>query len=71
MDNKTSKTPDYTKRAIAKYQQNKDRVNLLLDAGTKERIKQKYGDISINNYIKQLINNDLNNNNNNSNILPF
>ena len=39
----------------------KDRVNLLLVYGTKERIKTRYGeDISITAYIKRLIENDLN-----------
>ena len=55
------KTPEYTKNAIRNYQAGKDRVNLLLDYGTKERIKKRYGeDISITAYIKRLIENDLN-----------
>ena len=50
------KTPEYTKNAIRNYQAGKDRVNLLLDYGTKERIKKRYGeDISITAYIKRLI----------------
>lgn len=55
------KTPEYTKNAIKAYQAGKDRVNLLLDYGTKERIKERYGDdISITAYIKGLIEKDLN-----------
>lgn len=58
-----SKTPDYTKRAIASYQSKKDRVNLLLAPGTKDKIKQKYGtDANITAYIKALIDNDLKSN---------
>lgn len=54
------KTPEYTKNAIKNYQAGKDRVNLLLDLGTKDRIKAAYGeDISITAYIKGLINADL------------
>ena len=37
------KTPEYTKNAIRNYQAGKDRVNLLLDYGTKERIKKIWG----------------------------
>ena len=55
-----SKTPDYTKTAIAKYQAGKDRLNLLMDAGTKDRIKALYGDdVSITAYIKKLVSDDL------------
>ena len=55
------KTPEYTKNAIKAYQAGKDRVNLLLDYGTKDRIKERYGDdISITAYIKRLIEKDLN-----------
>lgn len=54
------KTPEYTKNAIKAYQAGKDRVNLLLDYGTKDRIKERYGeDISITAYIKRLIEKDL------------
>lgn len=54
------KTPEYTKNAIRNYQAGKDRVNLLLDYGTKDRIKKRYGeDVSITAYIKRLIENDL------------
>ncbi len=34
-----SKTPEYTKKAIANYQQKFDRVTLNLPKGTKERVK--------------------------------
>lgn len=55
-----TKTPDYIKSAVANYQKTKERVNILLDKGTKERIKNKYGnDFSINGYIKRLIDADL------------
>lgn len=54
------KTPEYTKKAIAAYQSKKDRFNLLLDAGTKDKIKGKYGDdVSITAYIKGLVDKDL------------
>lgn len=54
------KTPEYTKRAVATYQATKDRVNLLLDAGTKDKIKERYGDkVNISGYIKGLIKADL------------
>jgi len=54
------KTPEYTKNAIKTYQAGKDRVNLLLDLGTKDRIKSVYGeDVSITAYIKGLIAADL------------
>lgn len=54
------KTPEYTRTAIAKYQAGKDRFNLLMDAGTKDRIKALYGDdVSITAYIKKLVADDL------------
>lgn len=57
---KQSKVPEYTKRAIKKYKESKERLYLLLETGTKDRIKKKYGaDVSINGYIKGLIENDL------------
>ena len=59
-EKKTGKTPEYTKRAVKRYQDSKDRIYLLLDSGTKERIKQKYGNgVSLNGYIKGLIEKDL------------
>lgn len=56
-----SKTPDYTKKAIANYQKTKERIGILFDKGTKERIYNIYGNgYSINNYVKTLVDNDLN-----------
>lgn len=60
MDNeKDFKTADYTRRANNNYRAKKDNVNILLDKGTKERIKNKYGNISVSGYIQGLIDNDL------------
>lgn len=54
--------PEYTKNAVRRYQESKERLSLLLDKGTKDRIKDKYGnDYSVNAYVKRLIDNDLNN----------
>lgn len=55
-----SKTPDYTKKAITNYQKTKDRLTILLDKGTKDKIKEKYGaGVNMTGYIKDLILNDL------------
>lgn len=51
-------TPDYTKRAIQKYQASKERIVLLMEQGTKERIKQATGQ-SVNGYISSLVKADL------------
>lgn len=49
-----SKTADYTQRAINNYQKTKDRIILLANKGTKDRIKAIYSG-SINEYITQLV----------------
>ena len=61
MDNiKDLKTADYTRRAIKKYENSKDKITIIADKGIKDRIKAKYGDISISKYINDLMNKDLN-----------
>ena len=58
-----SKTPDYTKKAIADYQKRNERIAVLFKSGTKQRIFDKYGEnINISGYIKTLVENDLNDN---------
>lgn len=60
MDIKEKKpTPDCNKRASLKYQRKKERLNVLFETGTKDRIKAVYGNISVNAYINRLINDDL------------
>lgn len=55
-----TKTPEYTKRAIANYQKTKERVTVLFDKGTKEAIVNKYGpDVQISTYVKKLVDKDL------------
>lgn len=56
---KKKTTPECNKRASLKYQRKKERLNVLFDIGTKDRIKSAYGNISINAYINKLINDDL------------
>lgn len=61
MDNiKDLKTADYTRRAVKKYESEKDKITIIAEKGTKDRIKNKYGDISISKYITGLIDADLN-----------
>lgn len=52
-------TPDYTKKAVANYRNKFDIQQLRLPKGTKERITAKYGNISVNDYIVNLVLNDL------------
>lgn len=52
-------TPECNKRASIKYQRKKERLNVLFDIGTKDRIKSAYGNISLNAYINKLIKDDL------------
>ena len=59
-DNKELKTADYTRRAVKKYETTKDKITIITEKGTKDRIKNKYGDISISSYITGLIDQDLN-----------
>lgn len=54
------KTTTAQKNACLKYQRKKERVTVLLDIGTKDRIKARNGSqISLNAYINKLINDDL------------
>lgn len=48
-----SKTPDYTKRAINKYNQKFDRVAINLPIGSKDLIKDKTGK-SVNQFFNDL-----------------
>lgn len=51
---KTTKTPDYTRRAIANYQAKFDRVNINLEKGLKDRVKELSGE-SLNSCVNRLI----------------
>ena len=53
-------TSNYTRKAVDKYQAKFDRTSIRLPMGTINIIKDKYPDISINQYINNLINQDLN-----------
>lgn len=53
-------TSNYTRKAVDKYQAKFDRTSIRLPMGTINKIKDKYPDISINQYINNLINQDLN-----------
>lgn len=52
-------TSNYTRKAVDKYQAKFDRTSIRLPMGTIDKIKDKYPDISINQYINNLINKDL------------
>lgn len=54
----TQKTPEYTRRAVQKYRENKDQINLVLDKGTKEKIEKLTGK-KASAYIKALVMDDL------------
>lgn len=55
-----NKTADYTRRAIDKYMNSKDRLTVYLEKGTKEAIYKKYGEnIQLSTYIKKLVDADL------------
>lgn len=53
-----AKTPEYTKKAVDNYRSKFDFVQIRLPKGTKEKLKDKG---NINNYINNLIMQDLNN----------
>ena len=53
MAKKTS-TPEYTKKAIQRYNDKFDRVAVNLPKGTKEKIKELTG-LSCNKYISELV----------------
>lgn len=50
--------PEYTRKAIAKYQSKFERVNINFPDGTKERIKTMTGE-SVNGYVNRLVKEDL------------
>lgn len=52
------KTPEYTRRAVQKYRENKDQINLVLDKGTKARIETLTGE-KASAYIKKLVMDDI------------
>jgi hypothetical protein len=52
------KTPEYTRRAVQKYRENKDQINLVLDKGIKARIETLTGE-KASAYIKKLVMDDL------------
>ena len=52
------KTPEYTRRAVQKYRENKDQINLVLEKGTKEKIEKLTGK-KASAYIKALVMDDL------------
>lgn len=56
------KTPEYTKKAIADYRKKHDQLNVLLPVGYKDIIKERatLQGLSINAYIKILIDADIN-----------
>ena len=65
MDNKKEKelnTADYTRRAVDNYHNKKDLFSLALRKGTKDAIRAKHGDIKLNDYFQNLVDNDLNEN---------
>ena len=51
------KTPEYTKRAIDNYKSKFDLVQIRLPKGTKEKILESHE--SVNKYVNQLIEKDL------------
>lgn len=54
-----NKTKDYILRAQYNYQNKHDRIVILAPAGTKEKIKDAAGGLSVNAYINNLIVEDL------------
>lgn len=54
------KTTNAQRRAVANYESRSDRTTVYLKTGYKEKIKRKYNNISISDYINKLIENDLN-----------
>ena len=54
-----NKTKDYILRAQKNYQDKFDRLVILTPAGTKENIKAAAPDLSMSQYINNLINEDL------------
>ena len=54
-----NKTKDYVLRAQYNYQNKHDRIVILAPAGTKDKIKDAAGGLSVNAYINNLIVEDL------------
>ena len=54
MARKENKTPEYTRKAIAKYQSKFDRVNINLPRGLKDQVKAATGE-SINSLVVRLL----------------
>lgn len=54
-----SKTPDYMRKAINKYNDKFDRVTVRLDKGTREVIENIPDVTSLNDYIRGLVYDDL------------
>lgn len=54
-----SKTPDYMRKAINKYNDKFDRVTVRLDKGTRETIENIPDVTSLNDYIRGLVYADL------------
>lgn len=57
---KEIKTADYTRRAVDNYHNKKDLFSLALRKGTKNAIRDQYGDIKLNDYFQSLVDADLN-----------
>ena len=53
------KTPEYTRKATANYQSKFDLVQIRLQKGTKDTIKEVIKDSSVNDYIVNLVMEDL------------
>lgn len=54
MARKENKTPDYIRKAVAKYQSKFDRVNINLPRGLKDQVKAATGE-SINGLVVRLL----------------
>jgi hypothetical protein len=54
MARKENKTPEYTRKAIAKYQSKFDRVNINLPRGLKDQVKAATGE-SVNSLVVRLL----------------
>ena len=48
------KTATYTRKAVKKYEETRDKITILADKGTKERIKAVYNG-SVSEYITSLV----------------
>lgn len=43
LENKIYKTPSYQRKAMAKYQRNKEQINVIMPKGTKKAIEKATG----------------------------